>query len=262
MRRSKVLEKLRAGKAALFTNISLSPNPLACEIAGRVGYDGIWMDMEHRPFSQREVSVMINACRVADIDAMPRIRKDEGYAAFFRPLEDGASGIMVPHVKTGEEAEWVVRNAKFPPIGRRGMENVMPDADLGFVDSLEYIEHANRETFVMIQIEDAEALDHVDDIAGTEGVDCVFIGPADLSLSLGAPFQFDSPKYQEAERAIAAAVEKAGKWWGRPAADVEFAARYAEKGARIFNISGDYGLIKNGLLAIHKEFREKVDATL
>ena len=258
MRRSKVLEKLRAGKAALLGNISLSPSPLAVEIAARCGIDGLWIDMEHRPFTQREVATVIAAARAADIDAMPRIRKGEGYTSFFRPLEDGASGIMVPHVATPDEARWTVRNAKFPPVGRRGMERMMPDADLGFCDPMEYVAHANRETFVVIQIEDAEALDRLGEIAAVEGVDCLFVGPADLSFSLGCPLQFDAPAYQEAERAIAAAAKAAGKWWGRPVANAEAAARYAEKGARFFAMGGDYTLLKAGFERVRKEFDEAV----
>lgn len=258
MRRSKVLAKLRAGKAALLGNLSLSPCPLGVEIAARSGLDGLWIDMEHRPFSQREVADMITAARASDIDAMPRIRKGEGYTSFFRPLEDGAAGIMVPHVASEEEARWVVRNAKFPPIGRRGMERMMPDADLGYVDAMEFVAHANRETFVVIQIEDAEALDHLDAIAAVEGIDVLFVGPADLSFSLGCPLQFDSPAYAEAERAIAAAAAKAGKWWGRPVADAQAAALYAEKGARFFAMGGDYGLLKVGFERMRREFDEAV----
>ena len=254
MRRSKVLEQLRAGKAAVSVNISLSTNPLAVEIAGRSGIDGIWIDSEHRPYTQREIAEMITAGRVADIDCFVRIRKGEGYTSFFRPLEDGAAGIMVPHVATRDEAEWVVRNAKFPPIGRRGMENVMPDADLGFVDTLDYVEHANRQTFVAIQIEDVEALDELDGIAAVEGIDILFIGPADLTFSMGIPLQLDHPRYREAVACIAAAAAKNGKWWGLPVPNGEAVTRYVEQGARFLNLGGDYGMLREGFRATRETF--------
>ena len=138
----------------------------------------------------------------------------------------------------------------------------MPDADLGFVDSLEYFEHANSETFVVVQIEDAEALDNLDDIMSTDGIDCIFIGPADLSLSLGVPLQFGSQKYKDAEDAIAKAAERNGKWWGRPVGDAATAAIYAERGARFFNLGGDYGLLLGGFKAYRKDFDEIVNAVL
>ena len=254
MRKSRILEKLRAGKPALSVNISLAPSPLAVELVGHCGFDGIWIDTEHRPMNEWHVAPMITAGRCVDVDCFVRIRKGEGYSSFFRPLEDGAAGIMVPHVKTREEAEWVVRNAKFPPIGRRGMETMMPDADLGFTDPVAYTEHANRETFVCIQIEDVEALDHIDEIAATPGLDILFIGPADLTFSMGIPLHLDHPRYREAVKAIASAAEKSGKWWGVPVGDFETAGRYLDQGARFLNVAGDYGILRNGLLNAYETF--------
>jgi len=254
MRRSKILEKLRADKPALLNNISLSPTPLAVEIAGKCGLDGVWIDTEHRPFTQREVSHMIAGARLGDTDAMVRIRKGEGYTSFFRPLEDGAAGIMVPHVASREETEWVVRNSKYPPVGRRGLENVMPDADLSFADTLEYMEHVNKETFVAIQIEDMEALDVLDDMLSVEGWEIAFIGPADLTASMGIALQLDHPRFKEAVDRIADAAARHGKWWGLPIADAETAARYVEKGARFFNMRGDFTYLKNGFLEAREEF--------
>ena len=254
MRRSKILERLRADKPALLTNISLSPSPLAVEMAGRIGIDGVWIDTEHRPFVQREVSHIIAGARLGDIDAMVRIRKGEGYSSFFRPLEDGAAGIMVPHVATREETEWVVRNSKYPPTGRRGLENVMPDADLSFADTLDYMAHANRETFVAIQIEDVEALDVLDEMFAVPDWEIAFIGPADLTASMGIALQREHPRFIEAVQNIADAAARHGKWWGLPVVDAETAAKYAEQGARFFNISGDFTFLKEGFQKVRDDF--------
>ena len=254
MRKSKILAKLRAEKPVCLVAVNLGPSPLAVEIAGRAGIDGVWIDTEHRPRTQREVAEMINAARVADTDTVVRIRKGEGYTSFFRPLEDGATAIMVPHVKSPEEAEWVVRNAKYPPIGRRGSETVMCDADLGFSEPLAYMAHANQETFVVVQIEDAEALDDVDGIASLAGIDILFVGPADLSISLGVPFQWEHPAYQEAVHAVARAAEQNGKHWGLPVASLESAARHAEDGARFFTRGSDLGYFKAACVRLREEF--------
>lgn len=254
MRRSRVLERLRAGKAALLTSIILGPSTLAVETLGRAGIDGVWIDMEHRPMSQREVAEMVTASRIVDMDAMVRIRKGEGYTSFFRPLEDGASGIMVPHVKSREDAEWAVANAKFPPLGRRGCDTTMPDSDMTFADPLTYLEHANRETFVVVQIEDAESLDHLDDIASVEGIDVLFIGPADLSISLGVPFQMQCARFREAVQAVRWAAKRHGKWWGLVVGDVPSAGSYAEDGARFLCIGGDFFFLKAACLGLRKEF--------
>ncbi len=256
MRRSRVLEKLRSGKPALTVNVSLAPSPLAVQLVGHCEFDGIWIDTEHRPMNQWQVSSMITAGRLVDVDCYVRIRKGEGYTSFFRPLEDGAAGIMVPHVKTREEAEWVVCNSKFPPVGRRGLETMMPDADLGFNDPIEYTQYANRETFVAIQIEDVEALDHIEEIGTVPGIDILFIGPADLSFSMGIPLQLDHPRFLKAVESIASAAAENGKWWGLPVGDVESARRYAAQGARFLNVGGDYGLLRNGFQRIKAEFSE------
>jgi len=254
MRRSKILEQLRAGKCALMTMTSLGPSPLTVGIAGMAGMDAVWIDMEHRPFGPHQVAEMIAAARLYGVDPVVRVRKGEGYTSFFRPLEDGAAGIIVPHVITREEAEWVARNAKFPPQGRRGIEIVMPDADLSFSDPREFMAHANRETFVCIQIEDAEALDNLDTILSVPGIELVFIGPADLSASLGIPFQLEHRLYVEAVQRIARAAAKHGQWWGLPVKDAAAAAAYAAQGARFFNIGSDFMLLKNGFLRIRDEF--------
>jgi len=160
----------------------------------------------------------------------------------------------VPHVKTGEEAQWVVRNAKSPPMGRRGIETVMPDADLSFADPGEYIDHANRETFVVVQIEDAETLDQLDDIAAIPGIDVLFIGPTDLSLSLGVPFQWDDAKLLEAVERIINAAEKHGKWWGSTMGSISAADEYYRKGARFLIVGGDFRILKTGFLALRNDF--------
>lgn len=261
MRKSKVLAKLRKGEPVLSVNLSMACSPLVIEMAGRIGLDAIWIDTEHRPFSQREIASMLLAGRYADVDCYVRIRKGEGYTSFFRPLEDGAAGIMVPHVKTREEAEWVVYNSKFMPIGRRGAENMMVDADLGMVDTLEYFAHANRETFVAIQIEDVEALNHLDEIVSVEGVDILFVGPADLSSSMGIALQFDHPDFQAAVSAIGAAAAAHGKWWGLPVSDIEAVAKYAARGASFFNMGGDYGMLRNGLSKVRQDFDTWIGGT-
>ena len=254
MRKSKVLGKLRSGRAVLVVNSSVSSSPLVIELAGRASIECLWIDMEHRPFTQRDVAGMITAARLVDTDTVVRIRKGEGYTSFFRPLEDGATGIMVPHVKTGEEAQWVVRNAKYPPLGRRGTETVMPDADLSFTNPMDYINHANKETFVVIQIEDAEALDHLDDIAAVPGIDVLFIGPADLSLSLGIPFQFSDAEFLKAVERVKKAAEKHGTWWGTPASSVSAAAEYYGQGARFLAVGSDFQMLKTGFLTLQNEF--------
>lgn len=255
MRSSKLLRKLRANLPVLTIKLDSSVNPLGIQLAGKVGFDGVWICTEHRPICSAEVAECLRGALLGDIDAVVRVRKGEGYTSFFRPLEDGAAGIMVPHVKTAAEAAWVVENARFPPLGRRGIENVMPDADLGFASGPAYLEHANRETFVVIQIEDAEALEQMDAIAAVPGYDVIFIGWADLSVSLGVPFEFEHPKLRSAEEAIAAAARRHSKYWGCPVSNPRRLADLVARGARYFNVGSDYGLLRSGMTSLLGEMR-------
>jgi len=189
----------------------------------------------------------ILGARAAGADCVVRVRK-QGYLDYFRALEDGAAGIMVPHVKTAEEARQIVLNAKYPSLGRRGIDLAGADARFMLDNPVENMAHANKETFVMIQIEDREALDEIDEIAAVEGVDAFFIGPADLSASLNTFEDKSSPIMTEAIEKIAAAAMKHGKWWGLPVGSVEQAQKYLDMGASFLNYSGDLG-------AIFREFK-------
>jgi len=241
MRRSKTLEKLRRNEPVIVINPSLGPNAKVVEIAGLLGFDCAWLDTEHREFSTDDIYPMLLAGRLHDMDMVVRIRKQD-YGDFFRPLELGATGIMVPHVMSADEARWVVRNAKFAPLGLRGLDAAGPDADMMTTgDPAEYCRQANRETFICLQIEDREAVEGLDEIAAVPGVDVLFVGPADLSQSLGVPFQPDHDKVQDAIRRAAEAAAANGIAWGTSTGDPEAFERYLNMGARFLNIGSDLG---------------------
>jgi 4-hydroxy-2-oxoheptanedioate aldolase len=230
MRRSRVLERLKRGEPVLVG----SPTPYASarlvELIGLSGYDCVWIDHEHQDLSDDQIWHMCLAARARDMDAMVRIRKGE-YHTYFRALESGANGIMVPHVLTAEEARRVVRNVKFPPEGSRGQDGIEAHADHGLQPFGEYLRQANRETWVVVQIEDAEGLENVEAIAAVPGVDVLFVGPADLAGSLGVVGEFQHPRVQEAIARVAAAAQGAGLQWGLPVGGAEQVERMLAQGA-------------------------------
>ncbi|MGI6098179.1 MAG: 4-hydroxy-2-oxovalerate aldolase [Lentisphaerae bacterium] len=257
MRKSKVLARLRADKPVLMTNISMGVNTMAVEMAGLLGFHAVWLDMEHRSFTWRETEMLVMAARLGDLDALVRIRKQEGYVTFQRPLQEGAAGLMVPHVRSPEEAARWVEYGKYAPVGRRGFENVMRDADMGLVDSADYLGHANRETFLALQIEDIEAVEAVDEIAAVPGFEILFVGPGDLSNGYGVIGQARHARVMQAIERVAAAAARHGKWWGLPVTGVDEAARFAAMGGRFFNIGSDYGWIRTGLTQVRDAFAER-----
>ena len=254
MRRSKTLDKIRNGGWALSTAVAVGGARVA-ELAGYIGYDCLWLDMEHKPCSQMDVFHMIMGARASDVDYLVRVRK-QGYLDYFRALEDGAAGIMVPHVKSVREAEEIVCNAKYPPIGRRGMDFAGADSRYMLDDEMENIPFSNRETFVMIQIEDKEALDELEGIAAVPGIDAFFVGPADLSSSLGVFGESDSKIMEEAIEMIAAAAKENGKWWGIPVGSPQQGQKYLDMGAQFINYSSDLGAIVREFKRSYAEFSQ------
>ncbi len=253
MRKSRVLAKLRDGEPVLITNTSLAPVAQTVEMAGMTGFDGVWIDLEHRDMDETEINPLLLAGQAHNLDTMVRIRKG-GYTTIFRPFESGATGIMIPHVATAEEAQWIVRNAKFPPLGRRGFDGAGRDAGYCLMDPKKHLEFANRETFVAIQIEDPEALPHLDQIAAVPGIDILFIGPADLTISMGIPFDLKHAKFAGAVEQIAAAARRHGKFWGLPVPSAEAAVPYLNQGARFIACGADLIMILRGMQAIKAQF--------
>lgn len=256
MRNSSVLKKLRADKAALVTNVGASNAPFVCEMIGRIGgFDCIWIDMEHRPLTMRDTCELIRGARAGGVDTCVRIRKD-AYWSFFRPLEDGATGLMLPHCMSPDEARWAVRNMRFAPEGLRGFDNAGADADYLQSELSEFMSHANQETFLVVQIEDHEAVACVEDIAAVKGVDVLFVGAADLSQSYGVPGQFRHERIREAIRRVAAAAKNNGCHWGVSMGTPNAAQEAYEQGARFINCSSDIGIMSNGFRAIRDEFNQ------
>ena len=243
---SRVLRKLRAGEFAAVAGQSRLADAWLSEVIGRIGYDCIWFDMEHRTFGYDVLPAVSLACRHTGIDLMVRILKT-GYDAPMRALECGANGIMVPHVRSADEARQWVDWVRFPPLGRRGLDGVGADADWGFADTRDHIRHGNDEVFLALQIEDREAVDCVEEIAAVPGFDLLFIGPGDLTLSYGVPLEFGHPVIEAAFERVARAAATHGKWWGTTSATPADAQRVVDRGGRMFTAGGDHGALVNGL---------------
>lgn len=254
MRKSKVLRKLRNGERALAVGVTLCPSPKVAEIAGLVGFDCAWVDMEHRELDYKDVFHISAASRGADIDTMVRIRK-EGPESYFRPLECGAEGIMVPHVSSPAEARECAEQARFHPIGHRGMDPAGPDCDYGLIGLAEYIQHANRETFIAVEIEDQEAVQSVDEIAAVPGVDILFLGLLDLSQAYGIPGEMADGRVQRAIEKVAEAAARSGKWWGLPVGTPAAAKDLAAMGASFFVCGSDRRFIVDGFRKTLDEYR-------
>ena len=206
------------------------PSPKLIEMIGLIGFDGVWIDMEHQDYDYDQLFAMGLACRASGMDPLVRMRKGP-YWSYFRCLEAGANGIMVPHVCSAAEAREVVRNSRFHPLGQRGMDGVEVASDYGMEAMPEYMASANEETLVSIQIEDREGVEAVDEILAVEGLDGIMVGPADLTQSYGVPTQGGHPLIVQAVDRVAEACRRHGKWWGIPVASPEAAEALLRQGS-------------------------------
>ena len=251
MRPSRIKSKLKRGEPVLVTTLHLI-DPSVFELASLMGFDGIWMDLEHHTYSVERAAELMRAARVGTSDIVARCAKGE-FMRMQRMLEAGAHGIMYPRCDDAREAAEVVSWAKFAPEGRRGCDGANPDAPYLSMPVDQYVAEANRQTFVIVQIEMPQALERVDEIAAVDGVDVLMLGPADFSILSGIPGQFDHPQVHEAKQRIAGAARRAGKHWGCPAPTVEEARRLLEMGARVIFYQADIVMVKTGLEQIQRE---------
>ncbi|MBM4071709.1 MAG: aldolase [Planctomycetes bacterium] len=253
MRTSRVKSKLRNNEPALVTCLHLT-DPSLFEMTSLLGFDGIWMDLEHHGYSVETATTLMRAARVGVSDIMARPAKGE-FMRLGRLLEAGATGIMYPRCRDAAEAREVVAWSKFAPLGTRGFDGGNADMPYCAMPVGEYIRKANDETFIVIQIEDEHAVGQAEDIARVEGVDILFFGPSDFTILAGIPGQFDHPSVDKALVTVAEAARKAGKHWGMPAWNMELAQKLMGMGARFLASGADIVMVKTALEDIQRRFK-------
>jgi 4-hydroxy-2-oxoheptanedioate aldolase len=252
MRRSVVRAKLARNEPILVTCLHLI-DPSMYELTSLMGYDAIWMDMEHHAYSVETAGTLMRAARVGTSDIMARPAKGE-LMRMGRMLEAGAQGILYPRCESAEEAREVVRWSKFAPLGTRGYDGGNPDSPYCLAPMVDYLKFANEQTFVAVQIEEPGAVEQVEQIAAVPGVDILFVGPADLSILYGIPGEIQHPTIQGAIQRVAGAARAAGKHWGLPVGSLDQARQMLELGARFIAHGCDLLFVKQGLERVQAEF--------
>jgi 4-hydroxy-2-oxoheptanedioate aldolase len=244
-RRSKILAKIRSGQVARVCSVGgfLRYFP---RLAAEFRYDGIWVDAEHRSWDPADIAAMMALHHWADIDCLWRPATIEK-TGLYRLLEDGAAGLMIPHVSTPQRAQELVQAVKFPPLGDRGLDGAGLDADFLVGMPADYTDQVNRETFLVVQIETPLALENVEAIAAVPGVDVLFLGPGDLSLRMGCTPAVDDPVIMDAQKRLSAAVAQHGKAWGRPVGSADDARTVIQLGAQLVAFGNDFWAVHQHL---------------
>ncbi len=243
MRRSKMLQKFRSGGFARVCGLG-HYLPFYIRYAAHYKFDGIWFDLEHRAMDQREVQAIIMMCLHNDIDCMVRAPTLER-TKLYRYLEEGATGFLMPLISDPQMASDLVQAVKYPPLGNRGMDGAGLDADFGIAawhPQSNYNAESNRETFLITQVETLQAVANAEEIASIDGIDGLFIGPADLSLRIATQGTGDLTM-EKAIDTVASAAQKHGKVWGITAGSVDEIKRFREQGAQMVPWGGDFSLM-------------------
>jgi 2-dehydro-3-deoxyglucarate aldolase/4-hydroxy-2-oxoheptanedioate aldolase len=217
------------------------------------GFQAVWFDLEHMDFPTERLEIGALACRSQGMDSFVRLAATD-YAVVTRALEAGAGGVMAAQVRSAADAEQIVKWAKFYPRGYRGLNTAGWDAQFATIPPVKFAEQSNRESFVAIQIETAEALDQCEQIAAIEGVDLLFLGPADMSQNLGVLGDFMNPKCLAAIDRIAAACARNKKPWGVVPVSPEYATMCVEKGCRMLSVAADVRIINLGIESIKQSY--------
>lgn len=219
----------------------------------RGDFDGFWIDVEHGGLTAHDIEIAATAGLAHGLDCFVRVPPTD-YATVTRCFESGATGVMAAQITSADHAEEFVRWAKFAPRGRRGLNPLGFDGGYGSLPLADFAERSNRDTFVAIQIETAQAVEEVDAIAAIDGVDLLFVGPSDLSQAVGAIGDFNGPESLEAIDRVAAACRDHKKRWGAVTPSPSYAAMLVEKGCTLISPTNDVKLVSAGLARVKEEY--------
>ena len=240
-------QRLLAGET-VYGLVVKAPAPALVEMGAAAGFDFALLDGEHGSGEALELEHHVRAAESFGIPAVIRTGSHQP-CEILHALDVGAEGIVVPHVNTKAEAEAIVQAAYHAPIGRRGLATTTRSGRHTFSSLKEHLRFTQENTLIAVQLEDPKALEHVEEIASVPYVDCIFIGPADLSLGLGYPGESDHPTVVAAfDRICHAVASKPNVKLGSFGRDARDAKAWTAKGASFVTLAAT--------LLIAQKFRE------
>ena len=242
--KNKLKEILEAGELAVGSCV-YSNSPALVELMGYCGLDFCRIDNEHSWLRDQSMESMVRAATISGIVPLLRIDRDDPNVVR-KALETGAGAILIPHILNAEEAEEIVRMAKFPPKGDRGIGSLCFSGKWGTVSAPEWIKWSDEEQMIGVMIEDYRTMEQIDEIMAVDDLDYVLFGASDYSTSIGHPGQGGHPKVMEALKETIRAADRHGKYVckgvGYPW--VENARKMVEMGCHMIEMGHDATILK------------------
>jgi 2-keto-3-deoxy-L-rhamnonate aldolase RhmA len=241
-----VRAKLQAGEIVLGVTIT-TPSIEAAALAATLGFDFLWIEMEHSPITLETLRAIVLATRALPAAVFARMPVIELWTAK-RVMDQGVSGVIFPFASTPDRARTAAAACRYPPLGKRGSGAGL--ATSTWPEPNNYFDSADQNMMTIVVIEEALAVENIEEIAATPGIDVLFIGTSDLSFSLGLRGRQNEPLLDENIAKVVAAGKKHGKFLGRPAGSPEQVAKYREQGFQFFQSQTELGLMRLGAKAL------------
>src|SRR5688572_7746525 len=240
---NQALRQLRAGKLAIGLGVRNARTVDIAQIAKTSGFDWLFIDCEHSSMDL-DMAAQISAASLAvGVSPIVRVAGFEHWHAS-RLLDNGAQGIVFPHVDTKEDALRVANACRYPPVGKRSMGGGLQQVGFKSMPVGETAKAVNEETLVVVMIESPQGVANADEIAATKGVDALLIGTNDLCFEMGIPGQFNDPKVKDAYTKVIAACKKHGKFPGMGGMyTAELLERHIGMGVQLILSGSDFSLL-------------------
>ncbi len=249
MRINQTRKRLAEGGVALGCSVSQLRSAEIPRMFSAAGFDWVFIDSEHGCFSIETIQDLVRSSLLLPITPIVRVA-DFQYDLLARALDMGAEGLILPRVESPDLLAKTISWTKFPPQGMRGFGLTPPAVGYEAASFVEITTHLNRETLIVAQIESQAAVDRLDELAAVPGVDALLVGPADLSISLGVPGEWDSPKLNAAIDRVIEACDKHKVWPAIQVRDAAMAKRCMNRGMKLIGCGNELAILWNAVKAL------------
>ncbi|HTQ78055.1 MAG TPA: aldolase/citrate lyase family protein [Burkholderiales bacterium] len=244
------LRQLRAGKLAIGLGLRQARTVDTAQILKTAGFDWMFIDCEHSSIGTDTAAQISSAALAVGVTPVVRVPGKEEHWLISRMLDNGAQGVVVPHVDTAEEAKRIADFCRFPPVGHRSMGGGLQQIGFAPMPIGEVARVVNEETLVVVMLESPQAIASCEAIAAVKGIDALLIGTNDLCFEMGIPGQFNDPRVKEAYAKTIAACRKHGKFAGMGGMyTAELLERHIAMGVQLILSGSDFSLLLQGATA-------------